>query len=406
VAVVGAGLAVLGASSPAHAQAAAFDTSHSVFYEAPSKTHMLVYTPSADVTASPTPWLDVKGGWEADVVSGASVATKYGPTYQANHRADVISAASVHDFRNMARGEVTGKGDSTSLTAGYAYSTENDYRSHSLHVEATADAFQHNTQFAVSYARNFDSVCDRVQAETSPTLWVALENSTGCFTHDPDRTTHDIAIDTYETSWGQAWTPVLETQLTYSAELVDGFQADPYRSVILGEGIKGQEHEPNDRAREALTARVAWYLRGVKGALRASVRGYYDTWNIRSGTVELEFEKSLGESARVLLRGRFYKQSGAIFWSDDYTGGASPLGPRGQYWTGDRELSPFWSWLVGIRGVWNVAPQRRIFGLIESLKLVGSASMTSYSYDEYTLGGLPVSDARSYLATLSLTLSF
>lgn len=390
----------------AEAQVVDFDTSHSIFYEAPTKTHMLVYTPSVDVTASPAPWIGVRGGWEADVVSGASVATKYGASYQATHAADVITAASVHDVRNMARGEVTAKGDGTSVVAGYAYSTENDYRSNSLHVSASADAFQHNTEFAISYARNFDSVCDRVQTETSPTRFVALENSVGCFTHDETRTTHPIAIDTFEASWAQSWTPVLETQLTYSAELVDGFQGDPYRSVILGEGIKGQEHEPNDRAREAVTARVAWYLRSVKGALRFSARGYTDTWNIQSAAIEAEFEKSLGESLRVLVRGRLYKQGGAIFWSDDYTGGAPPLGPRGQYWTGDRELSPFWSWLGGVRGVYAVEPQRRIFGIIESLKAVGSFNVTGYSYDEYTLGGIPVSDARAYLATLSLTLAF
>ncbi len=399
-------LAALAFGASAHAQVAELDTSHSIFYEAPTGTHMFVYTPSADLQASPTPWLDVRGGWEADVVSGASVATKFGPSYRSSHAADVVTTASVHDVRNMARGEFALKGDNTSLTAGYAYSTENDYRSHSLHATARTDAFQHNTQFSLSYARNFDSVCDRVQGEASPTRWIALENSTGCFTSDPNRTTHAIGIDTFESSWEQSWTPILETQLTYTAELVDGFQGDPYRSVILGEGIKGQEHEPSERAREALTARVALYLRGFKGAVRVSVRGYYDTWNIMSGTGEAELEKSLGESVRVLLRGRLYKQTGAIFWSDDYTGGEPPLGPRGQYWTGDRELSPFWSWLVGVRGVWVLEPRRRIFGILESLKLAGSASVTSYSYDEYTLGGTPVSDARAYLATASLSAAF
>ena len=36
--------------------------------------------------ASPWRWLDVRGGWEADVVSGASVATKAGPRYGAAPR--------------------------------------------------------------------------------------------------------------------------------------------------------------------------------------------------------------------------------------------------------------------------------------------------------------------------------
>jgi hypothetical protein len=402
-------VALLTVAGSANAQVADFDTSHSVFYEAPTRTHMFVYSPSVDVHAMPWSWLQVGAGWEADVVSGASIATKAGPAYQATHQADVVTTASVRDLRNLGRGEVSIRGEATSLTAGYAYSTEHDYRSNSLHVNARTDALQHNTQFELSYARNFDSICDRVQAasETSPTRWVALEDSAGCFTSNGIRTTHAIGIDTYEASWAQSWTPVVASQLTYTAQLVDGFQSDPYRSVVLGEGLKAQEHEPLERAREAVTARIAWYLRSLKAALRLSMRGYYDTWAIKSGAVEAEFEKSFGEPLRLMARGRLYKQTGAVFWSDDYTGGASPLGPRGQYWTGDRELSPFWSWLVGVRIVWTVAPLHgRVLGIIESLKLGGSANLTSYSYDEYTLGGTPVSNARAYVATATVTATF
>src|SRR5271166_3429221 len=110
----------------ASAQVVQLDTTHSVFYEAPTRTHMFVYTPSGDITVSPWSWLEVSGGWEADVVSGASVATKAGAVYQASHAADVISTASVRDLRDMGRGELTVRGEMTSLTAGYAYSTEND----------------------------------------------------------------------------------------------------------------------------------------------------------------------------------------------------------------------------------------------------------------------------------------
>ena len=188
VRVAGLGTALLVLGGRAEAQVVEIDTAHSVFYEAPTRTHMLVYTPSVDAQATPWSWLEVRAGWEADVVSGASVATKFGAAYGATHSVDVVSAASVHDFRNVGRGEATLKGETSSLTAGYAYSTERDYRSDSLHVSARTDAFQHNSQFALSYARNFDRVCDRVQGETSAALWVALENSTGCFTNDAGRT--------------------------------------------------------------------------------------------------------------------------------------------------------------------------------------------------------------------------
>jgi hypothetical protein len=401
-------LALLAVASPLSAQVAELDTSHSVFYEAPTRTHMFVYSPSVDAQVSPWPWLDVRGGWEADVVSGASVKTKAGAVYGANNRADVVTTASVHDLRNLGRGEVTIRGEDTSLVAGYAYGIEHDYESQSLHVSARTDAYQHNTQFELSYARNFDTICDRVQSANAngPTQWVALESSTGCFSSAAGRTTHPISIDTYEASWAQSWLPVLETQLTYSAQLVDGFQSDPYRSVVLAEGVAAQEHVPNERAREALTARVAWYLRPIKGALRLSVRGYHDTWAINSGAVELEAEKSLGEAFRLLLRGRYYKQNGAVFWSDDYTGGSPPLGPRGQYWTGDRELSPFHSLLLGLRAVWTIAPNKRLLGILQSVKLAGSTSVSMYSYDEYTLGGVPVSNARAYVSTLSLDAAF
>jgi hypothetical protein len=401
--------ALAAATRGARAQVAQFDTEHAVFYESPTRTHMFVYSPSADVQASPWSWIDVRAGWEADVVSGASVATKAGPAYGATHVADVVSTASVHDFRNLGRGEVTIKGDTTSITAGYAYGTEHDYRSNSLHVNARTDAYQHNTQFELSYARNFDRICDRVQSTTAqgPVQWVALEDSSGCFASDPLRTTHSINIDTYEASWGQSWTPVIATQLTYTAQLVDGFQSDPYRSVVLGEGARAQEREPNERAREAVTARVAWYIRSIKSALRLSLRGYYDTWAIKSGTFEAEIERSFGEVFRLMARGRFYKQSGAVFWSDDYTGGQPPLGPRGQYWTGDRELSPFWSWLAGVRFVWTLAPAHgRLLGVMQSLKLAASGSVTDATYDEYTLGGTPVTGTYAWVGTLSLSAAF
>src|SRR5208337_3178743 len=131
-----------------------------------------------------------------------------------------------------------------------------------------------------------------------------------------------IAIDAMQGSWSQAWTPVFETQLIYGAQVTDGFQSDPYRAVIVANGLKAQEHTPNDRTRQSLTLKANYYIRPIKAAFRLSLRGYYDTWGISSETGEAEFEKYFGESFRVLVRGRVYNQSGALFWSDDYTGGA------------------------------------------------------------------------------------
>lgn len=398
------------ASSRVDAQIVDFNTTHSVYYEKPSRTKMFVYTPGGNLQVSPTDWLQVRAGWEADVVSGASIAVKAGPAYQATHpAADVISAASVHDLRNSARGGFTLKKDIVTLTGGYAYSTEHDYRSNSFNVSARTDTFDKNSQFEIAYARNFDSVCDRVQASDSsnvPTHLRPLEDSTGCFTSIAGRATRSIAIDSFQGGWTQTWTPTLATQLIYSAEIQNGFLSNPYRAVIIGEGLKAQEHHPDNRARDAIAARMHLYFRPIKAALRLGVRGYYDTWDIKSVSTDAEFEKHFTESFRATVRGRFYKQSGAVFYSDDYTGGDKPLGPRGKYWSGDREISPFWSWMVGARVIYTIAPQKPLLGIISQLKFSGSADMFVFHYDQFTLAGDPIQNARAYVATLSATALF
>lgn len=396
------------AVSPARAQVVVFDTAHTLWHEAPTRTNMTVYTPGVAIAATPAPWITVRGSWEADVVSGASVATKAGPAYQAtNPGVDVVTTASVKDFRQAPSGALTLRKGDVTYTASYTYGTEHDYRSNSLFVGARTDVFSHDTQLDLSFARNWDKVCDRIQGQTDrPPRYRALEDSTGCFTGDnPARTRRDLSIDGLQATWSQAWTSVFATQLTYTAQILDGFQSSPYRSVILGQGIKAQEHHPENRTRQSLTARANLYVRPLKLAVRLSGRAYRDTWQIASGTGELEAERYLFEGFRLSARGRYYRQSGAIFWSDDYTGGDPPLGPKGQYWTGDRELSPFSSLGLGFRATYAIAPAKPIW-IISAVKASVSGDAVQFDYDEYTLGGTPVTNARAYVIGANLSLSF
>lgn len=404
------------ASARARAQAVQVDTAHTLYHESPTRSNMTVYTPGVDLAATPADWVTVRGGYEADVVSGASVATKAGSAYQAvNPGVDVITTASVHDLRHSPHGGFTLRKGDVAVTGAYTYGTENDYKSHSIFVAARTEAYEHNTQFEISYARNFDLVCDRIQAVNDrPPRFRALEDSSGCFSgSDPLRTRHRLAIDGFNASWTQAWTPVFATQLVYTAQLVDGFQSNPYRSVILAQGLKAQEHHPEHRARQAIALRANLFVRPLKLAIRATGRAYRDTWDVTSGTGELEAEKYLFEGFRVGVRGRYYRQSGALFWSDDYTGGDPPLGPKGQYWTGDRELSPFSSLGLGLRLTYAIAPApklgggtSRILGLFTGLKLGASADAMQFYYDEYTLAGQELGNARAYILGVNVSALF
>ena len=409
-ALLGVSVAALLAAAPARAQVTQVDTAHTLYLESPTRTKMTVYTPGVHVSVTPAEWLTIGGGYEADVVSGASVAVKAGRAYAAvNPGADVVTTASVHDVRHSPRGALTVRKGDVSYTAQYNYGTENDYKSHSIFVAARTEAYEHNTQLELSYARNFDLVCDRTQAVNDrPPRFRALEDSTACFAgSDPLRTRHTLSIDALQASWTQAWTPTFATQLAYTAQILEGFQSNPYRSVILGQGLKAQEHHPDNRARQSIAARANFYLRPIKVAIRIGGRVYRDTWDVTSGTGELEVERYLSEGLRIALRGRYYRQTGASFWSDDYTGGDPPLGPKGQYWTGDRELSPFSSIAAGLRSTYGIqADKGRILGLLTGLKVGAALDFIQFDYSQYTLGGVPVSGARAYLLGANLSATF
>jgi hypothetical protein len=407
--VLAAFAATFAIAGSVHAQVVQIDTSHGVFYEAPLRTHMFVYSPSLTLTVNPSDSVSIYGGWEADIVSGASVKTKAGPAYKATHpTADVISTASVNDFRNVGKGGFAIKHDNTSFGAGGLFGSENDYHSISFNVMARTELFEHNTQLQIDYARNFDQVCDAVQdPNANPVAHLALSSSKGCFTKDVTRLTHDIGIDSLQGSWSQAWTPVFQTQAVYTLQILNGFQSDPYRAVVLGQGVQAQEYIPDNRTRHAVALRANYYLRAIKGAIRVGVRGYRDSWNIYSGEAELEVEKYFGSSFRAAINGRFYKQTGAIFWSDDYSGGNPPLGPRGQYFTGDRELSPFFSVMGGIKLTYAAsAGEKKVAGFLTGLRIVAAANIIDFNYDEYTLGGVAVAGTFAYLLNLGLSAGF
>src|SRR5262249_59636400 len=98
--------------------------------------------------------------------AGASEAIKAGPS-----SADVITGASVHDFRQVGTGGFVLHRNHTDLGASYAYGTEHDYRSNTIAATAGTDFFQRNTKLEFAYAHGFDSVCDvannAVQASTA-----------------------------------------------------------------------------------------------------------------------------------------------------------------------------------------------------------------------------------------------
>ncbi|HEY6557125.1 MAG TPA: DUF3570 domain-containing protein [Polyangiaceae bacterium] len=404
-----AGLIVLLGAFHAAAQVVVLDARTTVFVEPSPESKLTVLTPALNLAVNPTDWLSVNAGYEADIVTGATESVKAGPLSQGI--VDVVSSAtSFSDQRHIAHGgfRITRKG--THLGAAYSYGTESDYRSNAITVSAGTDFLQKNTQIELSYARGFDRVCTSAYASTlAPSARVALDDSQGCFTDARDRRARDIDLDNYQVAWTQTWTPVLATQVVATGALQHGFLENPYRSVVITPtGLEALENHPDNRFRAALALRGKYYLRPLKTAFGLGVRGYRDTWDLLSMTYELEAERYLFPWLRVLAHGRFYSQTGALFWSDDYTGGEPELGPRGQYWTGDRELSPLKSYLLGgrILASWHGRPGDRVLGALLKLSLGFSLDVVKTNLEEFTWGGAKPDDTWVFLGSLGASGEF
>ena len=176
-------------------------------------------------------------------------------------------------------------------------------------------------------------MCDGPGA-SDPALKARLDTSQGCFNDKAmDRRTRDLSIQTFQGAWTQRWTPILidagDRDRAVAARL-------SIQSVSRGAHRSRRGAGAPPRQSRALRRRRALriWIKPLSGALQPQLRVYRDTWDIRSFSAELAYEQSLFAGLRFRARARFYTQNSAAFYSDDYV-----LEPKGQYFTGDRELS-------------------------------------------------------------------
>jgi len=379
----------------------------SVFLEPSKSSKLQVVNPSAALQVTPTDWLDVHAGYEADIVSGATESLKGGRLSPVDI---VTSATHFEDTRHQVSGGFGVTRDNTKLSATYTYGTESDYHSNAFSVQSGTSFLQKNTELTLAYGRGFDRVCTAAYAASdSASVRSPLDSSKGCFTKAENRATRKVDLDNFQAGWTQTWTSLFATQLVLYGALQHGFLENPYRGVVIAPaGDEALENHPDNRLRLAAAARAKYYLKPLKTALSAGVRIYRDTWDILGQTYELEAERYVLPDVRVLVHGRYYTQSEALFWSDDYTGGEPQDGPRGQYWTGDRELSPLSSYLLGGRMLFkkNGEPQRRIAGVMLSFETSVSFDLMKTSLREFTWGGVKPDDTLAMLLSIGVRANF
>lgn len=395
-------LGLLGlAPAVARADTAEFDAYSTLFYEFGGPLEMLVVNPRANLRVDPAEEVTFRASYDADIVSGASVAVVDAPSADIDA---ITSATRLDDFRSVISGGLELRSDFGSIRGSYSYGFESDYTSHSFTIGARTDLFERNTTLDLSYARGFDLVCNLFQPRAQdPVDRRRLDSSEGCFDDEnPDRDALDIDLQTFQGSWTQAWAPIFVTQLTVTAQLVEGFQSNPYRAVWLGRAA-AQENHPLVRFRYAAALSGRLWIEPLSGALQASVRAYRDNWDVRSITAEIAYEQSIEGSLRFRLRGRYYTQGAAAFFSDDYS-----LRPRGQYFTGDRELADMESFMAGASMIWALTPgtEGSQIGPLQTFRLVLKVDFVHSEFANFRYGRAGVPNNNSFLTTLGLEFIF
>jgi hypothetical protein len=306
----------------------------------------------------------------AELSQTASTGTTVGATYlldaitSASVAAGVQSDQPFTELRNEIGFHVAQRLGNAALAASYSYSSESDYWAHTASLSGAVDLAQHNTTLAATLAYGNDKVGQRM----GPTVFSVLGGL---------QTINLIA------SVSQVLSPTLLLSLSYDLGVIgfgskdNGFQANPYRTVLLA-GSPSREMVPYQRFRQAFTiaantvlpihSRLVPFL-----AFRPSYRLYFDDWGVLSSTPELRTYLPIG-LFELRFTGRYYSQSAASFWRDQFGMPAyvnTPVDPMGasgalctgcysssangvRFFTSDPKLSSFSSAFVEVRLLINL----------------------------------------------------
>ncbi len=343
------------------------EISTSIFEErrAGDKGGLTVIHPQASVGTDIGSHVTMDASYSADAVTGATATT---------YQVDAVSAATTfYDLRQEGSLSFGFKGRRSSIVFNGTFGTERDYLSRSVGGVATIDLPGRNTTVALAYSHSFDAVCDKDNGERMPLERTALTGANACnkkdliLTKDLPGTTvwKNLAIDTAQFTLTQNLSPTANIQVAAYGQVLEGFQSNPYRRVKVG-GNSPQEHIPDTRARWSLTARVNKFLPKLHSAVHFGVRFYDDTWRVIGGDAELGYSQYIGNSLLLALHARVYQQTAAKFFKDAFF--YETESTAGEYYTGDRELSPVRNALIGGKlTVITIGGDKPVWGLFDKL---------------------------------------
>ncbi len=278
--------------------------------------------------------------WSAE--AGFVLDTLSGATPRIHSSAAPSSASKMSDKRKAGDVKVTRYFSRSAVSVGGAYSTEHDYKSKALSVDARFSSEDNNRTWSFGVGAS-DDVIDTTY-------------SGGSVVNQPKRTVEFLAGVT------QVLTPkdIVQLNVTYSRG--KGYFTDPYKT-----------YDKRPDSRNSVVGLVRWnhYVEQFDASVRSSYRLYNDSFGVSSNTVGVDWVQSAGKWT-ITPGVRYYTQRAAKFYFDgiaDASGKYDAAGTQaiaqgyigtGKIFSADQRLSAYGAITASIRVDYAITDQTTV----------------------------------------------
>jgi len=232
-----------------------------------------------------------------------------------------ISGDAYQDYEKV-RNELEGQVTRGPASVGYYYSKESDYVGQQVSATYNRDLRDDQLNLSFGTSWGWDDI-------------LPLENQRSTTAASTKNTLHWNAVAT------QLLSPSSVVRVGVEYNHVSGLQHNPYRLVYAG-GTTVPERHPDSRERRDAFVKFHQYLSN-RSSLQFDYRIYDDDWGVFSHEVAGGLSQYVTRGFYARYQYRWYRQTSANFWSNDYT---TTQGIDG-YLTGDYRMSPLSSHLFG-----------------------------------------------------------
>lgn len=259
-----------------------------------------VIYPSINITKNLDKNTSVTGSYLVDAISSASMKMVL--------RVDGITSATSNkqggadntpdELRHQINLGIVRNISGVMVSADGMYSTEHDYSSKTFATNISIPFAKKNTVLQLGYAGNWDKIFPQTRYWTK------------------DRTT-----STFNLGLTQILSKNIVTQFDFSFINIDGYMLDGYQVVRIVKNFNLsilEPFEPEKRIRKAMGIRTNLGISKLS-TLLLGYRYYWDTWDIRSHTVDVEFKTHLTDNMNVSCSFRQYFQTKAYFFKEIYS---------------------------------------------------------------------------------------